>query len=363
MSVLRGYVNGGNYYSNIAKPVKIDCTFVVDASNGNGLGIRSLKSNGYVRNAFMHTSSTPGTNDGMLNPNPAVGFALLQMKYNFNSYIGGFQGFVSPTAGSSHVINSTALSIGNPYVIATVGAVAEPSFTVAAVADSSGSLIGTYFKASDGFSNNYVFYNVVGGVGTPPSLTGVLNGYVAVPVTFASSAANTVVGAALATAMAGVNNSNSWLAVNSGHTVTVTSKAGTNIVLSPGPVDVNTGFTISAVSYVSLAADWQHVGVPLGFTPNVGLGFIAKTTGGATGSGTVLSPGISGITSIEVVGDPNQTIANSNIASNGGSLLLVQFLAPTSTSTTTLLPTAPAQNSVVGMSFFFDGSSSTIDGL
>lgn len=363
MSVARGFPNGGHFYSNIVKPIKIDCNFVVDATNGNGLGVRSIKSNGFVRNVFMHTSATPGVGEGLTNPNPASGYALIQMKQNFNVYLGGFAGFVSPTTGSTHVINGSALTIGSPYIIATVGATPAASFTVAAVADSSGSLAGKYFTASDVFKNNYVFYNVVSGVGLPPSLTGVLTGYTAIPVAFATNAANTAVGAALATAMGAVNGTNSWTATNSGHTVTVTNVGSVTLTFSPAPADVNTGFTISAVTYTSLAADWQHVGVPAGLTPSVGLSFIATATGGAVGSGTTISPGVSGITSIEVIGDPNQSINNSAIASNGGAWLLVQLLGATDASTTTLIPKAPAAGSVVGMSFFFDGSNVTVDGL
>lgn len=61
MSMPRGNgQNGGHFYSNITQPVKIDLNFVVDSANGNGLGIRSLKSNGYVDNVFMHTPPLTG---------------------------------------------------------------------------------------------------------------------------------------------------------------------------------------------------------------------------------------------------------------------------------------------------------------
>ena len=80
MSVVRGFgLNGKSIYENVAKPMVVNCNFIVDSTNGNGLGIRSLKSNGYVRNVFMHTSATPGSNDGYLNPNPASGYILVQI--------------------------------------------------------------------------------------------------------------------------------------------------------------------------------------------------------------------------------------------------------------------------------------------
>ena len=38
---------------------QIDINFVVDSTNGNGLGIRTLKGQG-IQNAVMHTSATVG---------------------------------------------------------------------------------------------------------------------------------------------------------------------------------------------------------------------------------------------------------------------------------------------------------------
>ena len=232
MSVARGFgLNGQALYTNVAKPIEVHLNFVVDSTNGNGLGIRSLKSNGYVRNVFMHTSASPGTNDGALNPNPAAGFALIQFKNNFNYYLGGYSGFVSPVTGSptGSIVNHTA------YIIASLG--------------------------------------------------------------------------------------------------------------------------------TTTLAQWQAKGLPLGLTPTVGQSFIATATGALGGTGTVIQPGVSGIVASEVVGDPNGSIANTNLAQNGGAYLLVQFLGATDASTTTLIATAPANGSVCGMTAVFDGSSVTIDGL
>lgn len=118
MSVLRGNgQNGGHFYSNITMPVKLYCNFVVDSTNGNGLGIRSLKSNGYVENVFMHTSATPGSNNGHLNPNPISGDILVQLKNNFNVYLGGSVGFVSPVSGTP-LTSTTAHLI---YIIVSLG--------------------------------------------------------------------------------------------------------------------------------------------------------------------------------------------------------------------------------------------------
>jgi len=230
MSVFRGGKNKGLHYSNLTQPILINCNFVVDSSNGNGLGIRSLKSNGWIRNVFMHTSATPGSNNGALNPNPAAGYALVQFKQNFNIYLGGFSGFVSQLSGTPISI-SAGLTVSNPYVITSVG--------------------------------------------------------------------------------------------------------------------------------TSSAANWQAVGLPMGLVPTVGQSFIATSSAAGVGTGVVQAPAAagSGIQVVDVIGDPNQEISNSSIAANGGAYVLVRFLAATSSSVTTLVATAPANNSVVGMTFYFDQSS------
>ena len=90
------WINRGHLYCPHVTPVLVDCNFVVDPTNGNGLGIRNLKGQG-VQNVFMHTSATPGKGpNGLLNPNPASGLIMIQFADNFTRYYGGFSGFVSP---------------------------------------------------------------------------------------------------------------------------------------------------------------------------------------------------------------------------------------------------------------------------
>src|ERR1700722_19155356 len=160
--------NYGKFYGFESKPVIVDCNFIVDSTNGNGLGIRSLKGQG-VKNVFMHTSATPGKGpNGYLNPNPAAGFALLQISYNYVRYYGGFSGFVSPVAGSNIAINASALTIGQPYVITSVGHGTAGAVTIAPVADSSGSLASTWFSLYDSYGNTFIIWFSVSGVGSAP---------------------------------------------------------------------------------------------------------------------------------------------------------------------------------------------------
>lgn len=104
------------FYTKHAMPVLIDCNFVVDVANGNGLGIRSLKGSG-VNNVYMHTSATPATG----NPNPASGTIVVQLTDNYFRSFGGFNAIVSPVSGSALKIDNSALTAGVAYIISTLG--------------------------------------------------------------------------------------------------------------------------------------------------------------------------------------------------------------------------------------------------
>ncbi len=119
MTTARGFgLNGKSFYTNICKPCEINLSFVVTPTNG--LGVTSLKSNGYVNNVFMHTSTTPASANGFLNPNPANGFAMIQLKQNFNHYLGMQASFATPTATATKIDNSV-LVVGQAYVISVLG--------------------------------------------------------------------------------------------------------------------------------------------------------------------------------------------------------------------------------------------------
>lgn len=198
MTIVRGFgLNGKSIYENVSKPSVVNLQFTVTPTNG--LGVTSVKSNGYVRNVFMHTSTTPGANNGYTNPNPLSGFAFIQFTNNFNYYLNGFSQARSPTTGSIKIDNS-ALTAGQAYVITTLG-------------------------------------------------------------------------------------------------------------------DATT-------------ATWQGVGLPVGITPAVGVSFIATGTGGSGNVSTsrVSTPTSSAILGVEVVGNPGVMLSSSNIGTNGGAWLLLQFL-------------------------------------
>jgi hypothetical protein len=360
-----GY-NGGRFYSFLNKPVLISCNFVVDSTNGNGLGIRNLKGSG-VRNVFMHTSATPGLgNGGYLNPNPAAGYAVIQLRNNYNRYAGGFSGFSSPLSGSNVAINGSALTVGQPYVIVSVGAGTAGTVTIAPVADVAGSLASTWFRMYDAYGNTYVIWFSVSGVGAAPQ--GVSGTLVQQSIAANSSAAT--IGAALVITLenllaAQLGNIQAPVGVFSytaSGTTTVTVVSTQAAPLPGAPMDglIPTGFTFGLVDYKSNNQNWLDVGLPAGVLPSVGAAFVAKATGDSSGggsSGLVQTPSVSGISSIEVVGDPNQSLGPQPVGGSGnyGGLLIVQFLASGAA-------TAPAAGSVVGLSFYVEAGSISIAG-
>jgi hypothetical protein len=112
----RNFSNGGKIMMMESGPVLVSCNFIVDSTNGNGLGIRSLKGP-MISNVYMHTSATPAVG----NPNPESGIIVVQFQDNFNRSLAGFNTIVTPLSGSSLAVNASALTAGNPYVIVSLG--------------------------------------------------------------------------------------------------------------------------------------------------------------------------------------------------------------------------------------------------
>lgn len=108
----RNWANGGKLFTMHKEVVLLDCSFIVDSANGNGLGIRSLKGP-CIENIFMHTSAAPLGG----NPNPAAGDILVILQDNYNRYLGGFSGFGSPVSGTP----LTSTTAGNAYTIVSLG--------------------------------------------------------------------------------------------------------------------------------------------------------------------------------------------------------------------------------------------------
>lgn len=107
----RNFPNNKLYQFEIM-PVLLGCNFIIDSTNGNGFGVRSLKGAGISR-VYMHTTATPAAGS----PNPANGIILVQFEDMYNRYLSGFSGQVSPTTGSP--LTSSVSSV--PNTIASLG--------------------------------------------------------------------------------------------------------------------------------------------------------------------------------------------------------------------------------------------------
>jgi hypothetical protein len=146
MSVARGFgLNGKSIYANVSKPSLIELQFTVTPTNG--LGVTSVKSNGYVSNVFMHTSTTPSSNNGFLNPNPANGYVAIQLQQNFNVFLGLAGYAVTPPNVTATKIDNAALTIGQVYVISTLGNATAAQWTTIGVQAGVTAAVGVVFTA------------------------------------------------------------------------------------------------------------------------------------------------------------------------------------------------------------------------
>lgn len=157
----RNFANSRIYTGHVM-PVLIDCNFIVDVANGNGLGLRALKGP-YVQNVFMHTSSTPGAgntnpatpNIAVVNPNPASGTIIVQLQDNYNRIYSGDHSIVSPLSGSALKIDNAVLTAGVAYVITTLGDASAAKWIAIGVPAGVTPAIGVAFiAASNGGSAN-----------------------------------------------------------------------------------------------------------------------------------------------------------------------------------------------------------------
>lgn len=144
MSQARGSQNAGHYYSNIVMPQEIALSFTVAATDSGGLGLTGLKSNGWVRYAFMHTSSTPGVVDGVTNPNPISGVIAIGLKQNFNVFLGAkYSGEATVTGGTV-----TSLTVGTPYQINSLGTTTTAQWVTAGLPPGFTPAVGQVFVAA-----------------------------------------------------------------------------------------------------------------------------------------------------------------------------------------------------------------------
>lgn len=134
----RNFANSRIYTGHVM-PVLLDCNFVVDSTNGNGLGIRNLKGP-YVKGVRMHTSASLPS--GIVT-NPATGVILVTLEDNYNRYYGGFSGQIAPVGTP---VTSTTANVA--YVITTLGTATSAQWVAAGLPARYTPQIGTTFIAA-----------------------------------------------------------------------------------------------------------------------------------------------------------------------------------------------------------------------
>jgi hypothetical protein len=294
MSVARGFgLNGKSFYTNVAKPMQVNMAWTVTPTNA--LGVTSLKSNGYVNNVFMHTSTTPGANNGFTNPNPASGYALIQLKQNFNAFLGMTYSFQVPTATDKKIDNSE-LTAGQVYVITTLGDATAANWAQLGVPKGVTPAIGVAFTA--------LVVGVTGEANTSTTRVQV-PGSSAIDVVEVVGSTNTMI--------------TSNISSNAGQWVTLQFSKPLVTMASYTPAGTNSAPALTMNSYT-----------PAGVITNGSPDTFAGTP--ATLTGTVAAPTFTGS-------------------------------AATLTDTVSTVVAAPTTASIISVQIYFDGSSVTIDGL
>jgi hypothetical protein len=145
----------------------LDCSFVVDHANGNGFGVRSLKQSGRVATVFMNTSAAPGTApNGQVNPNPIAGIIQVTLQDNYNTYLGGTAGFVSPLSGAP-ILVTAGLTLGHAYVITLVGTTTQAQWQALGLSPTIPAAVGVSFiatSAAAGVGTGVVEQTVAAGI-------------------------------------------------------------------------------------------------------------------------------------------------------------------------------------------------------
>lgn len=283
------------YFTPHKKAVQVDCNFIVDSTNGNGLGIRSLKSPGSaIAGVFMNTSAsfTGTTHTG-------------------TNVVDGISGGTSSLAVGMRVQTTDLV---DPTTILSI---------------TSSSAITLSRTATTGHAGATITYQ---GAGSPNPASGLIMVQLA-------------------------DNFNRYFFGTSGYVVPV---SGSAILVTTGTTR-GLAYTIVLVGTTTLA-QWQKLGLPVGITPAVGVTFVAIDTTTATGTGAIEVPAATGAGAmyyIAAIGDPNTTImstAGAILGKANGSQIILGCYGATDASTTTAVLKAPADGSVIGMSFVFSSS-------
>lgn len=147
-------------------------------------------------------------------------------------------------------------------------------------------------------------------------------------------------------------------------TFSIESPLGTPVKVDASDANLTAGvaYTITTVGSAT-AADWAALGLPAGITPAVGVSFVAIATGAGTSSTTYVAPTAaagSNIFSLEIVGDPNTTIAPNRLTQSTGSQIILQCRNDSSSDAPAIA--TPADGTVISLALLLSNSSVVIAG-
>lgn len=142
----------------------------------------------------------------------------------------------------------------------------------------------------------------------------------------------------------------------------VAPKSGSDIKVDNSAMTIGAMYVITTLGN-STVAQWNTLGVPAGVVPAVGVSFIASLTGIAGQANTstskvqIAASTGSAVASVELIGDPNLSIAPAASANQGyGAQLIVQCRDYAGALV------APANNSVISLKFYLSNSSVLVSG-
>jgi hypothetical protein len=402
-------------------PVSLDCNFVVDSANPNGLGLRSLKTQGIasvtMQSVQAPAGSPPAFNSslrqyGILGASAVTNTGASVVNGNLGLYPGtSVTGFPPGVITGAENIANVAAQNAQISALAAYNDMHARTFTpISSTLDGQTLTPGNYSESSGTFnlaaSGNgtltlngagiYIFKaasTLVTGAGGIPTilLTGgaqASNVYwlVGSSATINSGSAGTFQGNILAvssiTDSLGGTVNGSLIALNGAVTLSAATISNAQPIASSngiaagymivrfsdeynryidgfsGQVSPLSGSSISSGMTVgnpyvivsvgsSTPAQWQAAGLPSDQVPAVGQAFIAAATSVA-GGGLVQAVTVSGIDHIEVVGDPNTTLASTTPGKGGYMILQCLFEG---------IPTAPTDGTVIGLDFQMSNSS------
>jgi type VI secretion system secreted protein VgrG len=146
------------------------------------------------------------------------------------------------------------------------------------------------------------------------------------------------------------------------------SITGIKAVVSPVsgiPLQIDASALTQGMAYVivnvgnATNAQFNALGLPAGVVPSVGASFIASSVGAGPGTSTARVEAVvtSNITTIETVGDPNQSIAPDPTKNQGFG---AQFILQTRNSSGVIA--APVDGTVISLGFLLNNSGVTVQG-